>query len=385
MTFKTFDTRPRFSHDGTQIAFLRGTSSIRNLFTMSISDPESIVQRTFGFNTKMGLDWTSDSQFLIYDSNQRGDRNIWQLSIDDNSVINLGAKDGQYPTLDQQNSKLVYMEVRYQANLNAFSLADGRETQLTQSPKYDNFPAFSPDGEHLAYISNRLGFGSLWIQALSTGVEQQKLALPERSLLLPDWSTDGASLLVSAIGDQGYQCFEYQVSNTNFRRVEADEQAISNCIYASQNRVFAIDKRPHTIGQLLAINERDEVQVLSTLPMSSIRMHTDSQVLFTQIDKPGIYILNLDTGKHRALLEDFPANFAGYWTLQNDDIYYYRHQGDGELWQYNISSGEASRKLPSVSVAVGNILAVSPDQQQVVISERGTNQGNIFLGQIPTN
>ena len=78
-------------------------------------------------------------------------------------------------------------------------LARGVPSRLTSHPGQDAFPVWSPDGSHLAFISNRDGQLSLY-QMLSSGAgaDEELLKSAEPKYLM-DWSPDGRFILYSVL------------------------------------------------------------------------------------------------------------------------------------------------------------------------------------------
>jgi TolB protein len=56
------------------------------------------------------------------------------------------------------------------------SLNDGRETRLVAHPADDRGPIWTPDGQHVLFVSDRTGSAGMWIQEVSDG---KALAPPE--------------------------------------------------------------------------------------------------------------------------------------------------------------------------------------------------------------
>src|SRR5262249_37129538 len=69
----------------------------------------------------------------------------------------------------------------------------GTAEQLTFGPFYDNDPAYSPDGRHVAFVSDRDGSaGNVFLLDLSTRTVSQVTQEPHAGQ--PTWSPDGRSL-----------------------------------------------------------------------------------------------------------------------------------------------------------------------------------------------
>ena len=83
------------------------------------------------------------------------------------------------------------------------NLARGTQTRLTFDPGLDRFPVWTPDGEHIAFSSDRTGVGLydvFWKLAVGTGQPELVVTDPDRRLDAWSWTPDGQSLLLNEAG-----------------------------------------------------------------------------------------------------------------------------------------------------------------------------------------
>jgi Tol biopolymer transport system component len=157
---KTFDSRPRFASNGKDIAFIRGTDSVRRLYKTSLPNTQDVEQLTTSNSIVLSHQWMDNDNYIIFDSNKRGDKNLWLLKLKDKSLINLGIKDGQFPSVSN-NNRLLFQEKKYQANLWQVETSSQEASVIIESAKFDTNPSFSTDGESFAFVSNRHGMSEI--------------------------------------------------------------------------------------------------------------------------------------------------------------------------------------------------------------------------------
>ncbi|MCH1599282.1 MAG: hypothetical protein L7S70_02735, partial [Pseudomonadales bacterium] len=70
-------------------------------------------------------------------------------------------------------------------------ITGGQASNLTSGFAWDMQPRFSPDGNMIAYTSDRSGGDNIWVQDLETGESRQITFEDFRLLNNPSWSPDG--------------------------------------------------------------------------------------------------------------------------------------------------------------------------------------------------
>ncbi len=69
-----------------------------------------------------------------------------------------------------------------------------RPSQITTSPALDIYPALSPDGNTLAYSSDRGGGFEIYVKQLAPGGDEVQLTRGGHHNLQPAWSPDGTHI-----------------------------------------------------------------------------------------------------------------------------------------------------------------------------------------------
>lgn len=88
------------------------------------------------------------------------------------------------------------------------------QTRLTDEPAFDNNPAFSPDGERIAFRSNRDGHWQLYLMN-SDGSGQHNISDSEAVDNWFWWSPDGTQIYLSSTPGEDTQNLEWSASIIN--------------------------------------------------------------------------------------------------------------------------------------------------------------------------
>ena len=171
------DLNPRYSADGTKIAFIKDNQ----VWTMNadgsnergpLTGPSAIASAPTSTGT-VGLvgGWSPDGTQIIFDTNRTGNNEVFKINADGSNPVNLtnnpgspgvGASDVQ-PAWSPDGTKIAFRSERAGSptNRSIFVMnADGTDvTNLTgDSPAEESAPDWSPDGRQLVFHSDRASF-----------------------------------------------------------------------------------------------------------------------------------------------------------------------------------------------------------------------------------
>ena len=125
-------------------------------------------------------------------------------------------------------------------DLYTLPIEGGEATRITQGMAFDAQPTYSPDGESIAFISDRDGHQNLWVMALEDG-EPRRITKGDAvsSFASPVWSPDGQHLLVARTswGKRTYELIAYQLDGGSGVQVtEGDGHNALGPVYSKDAR-----------------------------------------------------------------------------------------------------------------------------------------------------
>ncbi|WP_339723650.1 winged helix-turn-helix domain-containing protein [uncultured Paraglaciecola sp.] len=386
----SYDTRPRFSPDGKHLALTRGNDSIRQIFISKLTKtgtekPAIALTKQVAFITS--FDWLINSQQLIYDSNVLGDRNLWLVDIESQQTTLLGARDAKYPSFNQQNSRLAFQDVHYNANIWQLDLTAKQAiaTPIIQSIKYNNFPSFSPDGQQIAFVSNRKGKAAIWLYSLETKQQSQLLMLQDADLVQPNWSFDGSHLIVSSRSAKGYGCYQINLATTHYQPLYGVSKQHHACQYSQQGDIYAISKQANEKSTLVKITKNGNLIQLTDFSVERLQATQSNKIIYSLPHRNGLYSMDLNGHNQQVLIKDFNPQLDGHWTVQGDYLYYPKLEPDKGMWRRHIETGEVQKVSDILPSAIGLTLAVSPNHTQLIYSQTDGRQADIYLAEIQSH
>ncbi len=97
-------------------------------------------------------------------------------------------------------------------DLYTLPIEGGQATRITSGMAFDSQPRYSPDGQWIAFISDRDGADNLWI-AKADGSDPRKLTKEKRAMLLsPTWTPDSQYVLLVKSGRGGLNLHMYHIN-----------------------------------------------------------------------------------------------------------------------------------------------------------------------------
>ncbi len=233
-------------------------------------------------------------------------------------------------------------------------LDDGTRVQLTRGQESVSSPAFSPDGLHLAFLSNRkvpgeedgkIGKSQLWALALSGG-EAWPITRLERGVEEFGW-IDGGSLAIAA--QEAPSLWEQQ------RKTAKDtSRVVDDAEHEPPVRLFRVQLEGGDVEPLT--HNADWISELAVSPDGRFAVVTAHQSLSYEFDQkiaPHTRLVDLATGREERLLADGQLLPNGLrWAPDSEGFYFidrytrhptYRQATISELWYWPLDTREPER------------------------------------------
>ncbi len=122
--------------------------------------------------------------------------------------------------------------------------------QLTDSGDRNGQAAWSPDGQQIAFVSNRSGSWEVWTMA-HDGSQLQQITQDLGPTGWPTWTKDGRSLLFYAPGTNGYQLFTVDLeplSVTPLQENDGEDFRPILDVMVRRTWLHAVKKQSLTVG-----------------------------------------------------------------------------------------------------------------------------------------
>jgi Tol biopolymer transport system component/DNA-binding winged helix-turn-helix (wHTH) protein len=367
------DVTPRFSPDGTQVAFLRlKYITEHDVFVVPVTGGEQ--RRLTETSSRLGdVDWENNHS-LIYSGKSSGEFQFWRVNLQSPHpapVLASSLETDLQPdfSISRQNHEIVLSS--YQPDLNIWSVDLSKPhptaadwTRIIQTPGQDIQPAFSLDGSKIAYRSDVSGKVQIWVcNADGSGAFQINTGsiLPETKA----WAPDSKSIVFASLGRLYFTPISPQPHLRLIASPQVSHPAFSTdgaWIFAQEN--YFIYRIP------VAGGVTQQISKVGGPPMVE---SADGRYLYFGHGRMDTNITRLDlqTGQQEDVIQSLIPGYREAWALTQTGIFYLTERsGVPTIAFHSFSTGQDREiapfngDLPPFSMSA---FSVSPDGKRLLV------------------
>lgn len=307
-------------------------------------------------------------------TNTDGARNIVQVTT---------AAEGAVfdPSIDPAGTLMAFSSTMHStaADIYLQATTGSTITQLTDDPGDDVMPTFSPDGQSVAFASNRAGNWNIYYQP-TTGGRPVQLTFDNEHELHPSWSPDGSMIAYCRFGQQSgrWEIWTVEIENPSVRRFlvygmfpEWNPDIARNKLLFQRPRQRG--SRFHSVWTVNYVNGEatQPTEIVSAANAATINPSwapDGSHIVFvTVLDpevepaaRPGqcdIWVVSIDGTNRINLTNGNSANYQPAWAADGNVYFVSDRSGVDNIWSVSAGATAASPEPRS------NMATVDPQSQ----------------------
>ncbi len=383
--------------DGQRIAFTRrqGGGSA-DLYVYALAS-ETVERLTYDYRSLLGHDWTPDSQHLVFSSERDGTYNLWRIPTTGGEPEWVPAVgwNVKAPSLAREGAAgMVYENWFYDNNIWRLSLRGAATDTPPEAQRFiastlrEIHPQYSPDGAHVAFVSNRSGSYEVWM-ADSTGANPLQLTTMEGPIVgVPQWSPDGLHLVFEARPEGQADVYVIDRQSRHVRRLTTDEAddvlpgwtPDGAWIHFSSRREGAwhLWKVPAQGGRAEQIGQHEGF---------AAQVSSDGlSIYYTKRGKSGLWRRSIGGGAEQPVLGELHHGDWGNWVLSPEGVYFIDRTRPRHLGYYRFATQQVEHLVPLVQAPGMSQpgLTVSPDGRWLLYTQLDQTESDLmFIERMP--
>lgn len=375
-----FDSDPKFSPNGSEIAFTRWTSnSNSDLFVVDLQSRK--LRQLTSDRIRIGsIQWTANGKELLFVSNRSGNYRVWKIAREGGAPTPVEGFLGEVNRLavSPLDESLAYTRLFSDTNIIVENLAGrgiaaGAGLPCTvNSTRADDSPQFSPDGSRFAFMSSRSGFEEIWIANSDCSQPTQLTKFNQLGVGSPRWSPDGRSIVFDRHLNEQSDIFTIEIASGEVRQLTNHPAPDFLPSWSADGREIFFCSERAAITQIwkIPVTGGEPVMVTRYGGRESWAGPDGRTLYFSRFDH--LWKLDLATSEEWRIdeLKDHPV--GRYWTVQGSGLYYLTREigNKSRVHRLDLVTRQNStvREFPSSPARFVPGLSISPDEGRVVIS-----------------
>jgi Tol biopolymer transport system component/DNA-binding winged helix-turn-helix (wHTH) protein len=376
------DTQPRFNRQGTKVAFVRcDHAGIQDVWTMAW--PEGTpIRLTHGLGSILGLDWARDGESLIVAAAPDGRSRLWRIHCGsgDRSVIPTPDAQAIHPAVDPTDGTLVYVSRR--VNDSIWHLSRGADGDIVvrgiaESSRRDSAPSWSPDGERIAFVSNRSGTWQIWSADLEHGTARRATALDIGQPSRPHFDAGGSRLAFSVLESAAERSMVLDLSTGRLRRLptvgrhdmvigwSGDGRVVARCDTGTERQIVLIDPESEAV-EILDLGRSDGLAVRVA----------GGQVFFSSEHDKGLWVYRIDDRSRRRVVDESEYEGWSSWAPSRTGVLFVP-RGEGlRVDRLDLATGAIERDLFDLPEGIVSVTP-SPDGAALLAVRRMQGESDL--------
>jgi Tol biopolymer transport system component/DNA-binding winged helix-turn-helix (wHTH) protein len=356
---------PAFSPKSHTIAFTcQIDSGIWEVYTMPADG--GAARFVTAVNSYLGsVAWSRDGERIIVAADPG---NLRVVSKDGGKQRQLlFAQDASQPAVSPVGERLAYVQSYATTSILKVEIgpnAATHETVMAASTKHQTAPDISPNGEKIAFESERSGYHEVWVASLD-GSNALQLSNFHSWTGTPKWSPDGRQIVFDSRESGAAALYLVDPETAVPRRIPIRGHAASVPSWSRDGKwIYFTTGQAKSEGLYKVSAQGGDASLVSTTPGYNVQESRDGKFLYFMSDEmdADIHVKDAISGEERPLAGMPRAGFPTEWTLASTGIFYIdRASTPASIAFFEFASAKVTRRISIESPLIWSGLSISPD------------------------
>jgi Tol biopolymer transport system component len=211
------------------------------------------VTRSLGVDSEP----SRSGRFFVYTCGQGNQLDLCRSDLNGKNIVQLTHDEGidLFPALSPDGEQVLWMSEQRQRHELYRMDAQGQRYQITRNSAYDVSPSWSPDGQQLVFVSNRDGNYEIYRMGTDGKQAARRLTSNRWTDSAPAWSPDGQWILYVAEQALPYptkSLYRMRPDGSQKQRLTSDEWHLSAPAWSADSQwiVFGAKRLDRTSGHI---------------------------------------------------------------------------------------------------------------------------------------
>jgi Tol biopolymer transport system component/DNA-binding winged helix-turn-helix (wHTH) protein len=385
------DCEPAFSPDGLRVAFARGSAGGfgKDLFVIPVIGGEP---RRLTFDNAWGGApvWTQDGSDIVFSSKRGGPLNLWRISATGGSPRPVpGAVASAYhPTIPRKGNLLAYEHASLSSSIWQMILKGkaqplGIPSRVFAARGTINWrPSFSPDGTHVVFESDRLGYSDIWY-CNRDGSNCTQLTSLHGTAGTARWSPDGQHIVFEVQTRHYYDLYVVDMPDGQPRLLPTFSECDNGAPNWSRDGKWIYFYSSHEKGALqlwkVPVRGGSPVKVTRNGGVYAAESDDGHFLYYSKFEEPGVWRMQLNGGKEERILDQPEGHDWFNWALSPSGIYLLSSAGNQKQRIEFFDFGTRKRTLITYVERPIFGLALAPDGKSLLYGQNDSEDYEIML------
>lgn len=259
----------------------------------------------------------------------------------------------------------------------------------SQNGYLDNGAVFNPNGDKIAFHSNRSGHTELWLMD-TDGSDLKRITHSESNDRWPQFSADGKKLTFMSRQVGNWEIYAINIDGTNRTRITENNVTDLGSSFSPDGKKIAFTSLRDDdsgIADLYIINTKNKnlhkVAEKAYWPTWSPDGKTIAYTSIIDENMADICLYNVESKTATAITRNSGANFGGKFSNDSQKIIFYSNR-DGKFQIFTMDKDGDNLVNLNVNLSGDGNPNISPDGNFILFSNNPNDDADIFLLELKT-